>query len=372
MAEAIAVDEDTYTEAISFIIERDFFPSQAKVKALQRLAEAERSGLPDQVKFAARAIRNLNEPNLGPSGDNAKGIINYYNGEAPDLADRVNINLSLDQFQALYTSEDNASFAELLEKANAKRKEKFQWMFDKDRSQLLIENEDKKLIEAPRGEYRYKTKNALMYIPEGTGGSLIKENARAAPKAIHYTNTDLPLEASSLPQAKDTNLSLNQAGQAAGDETFRGYDLVESTPVIAPSEMGTPIMTWGEIEGTPMAIHGSQTPGPRFSMQNPSKREQLSMRLSEKASRSHRKRQTERSVTGTPRAGAGLMSPAVQHLLKKNATPRASSFSDALRSAYETPTPRRVTGSRMKGTPTPLFRAGATPSSFTPSEKKQR
>lgn len=68
MAEAIAVDEDTYTEAISFIIERDFFPSQAKVKALQRLAEAERSGLPDQVKFAARAIRNINEPNLGPSG----------------------------------------------------------------------------------------------------------------------------------------------------------------------------------------------------------------------------------------------------------------------------------------------------------------
>ena len=120
--------------------------------------------------------------------------------------------------------------------------------------------------------------------------------------------------------------------------TVRGYNLVASTPNLSPSRVGSPLMTWGSIEGTPMLISGSETPGPQFSLPKISKREELGMKLSEKASKAYRKKTGERQriIQGTPRSGAGIHSPAAQHLLRKShATPRAQSgFGDALRSSY--------------------------------------
>lgn len=85
----------------------------------------------------------------------------------------------------------------------------------------------------------------------------------------------------------------------------RGYNLVESTPTLSPSRVGTPQMTWGSIEGTPLLLPGSETPGPQFSLPKVSKREELGMRLSEKASKAYRKKTSEqqRNVRGTPRSG---------------------------------------------------------------------
>ena len=94
----------------------------------------------------------------------------------------------------------------------------------------------------------------------------------------------------------------------------------------------------------------------------------MGKKLSEKASRAHRKRVSENVLRGTPRrSNNGLQTPAAQHLLRQSHnTPRSSSgFGDALRSSYgsNTPrTPRLGTSSRTPGaTPTPLFRAGVTP-----------
>lgn len=86
---------------------------------------------------------------------------------------------------------------------------------------------------------------------------------------------------------------------------IRGYNLVASTPTLSPSRIGTPQMTWGSIEGTPLLISGSETPGPQFSLPQVSKREELGMRLSEKASKAYRKKTSEkqRNVRGTPRSG---------------------------------------------------------------------
>jgi protein DGCR14 len=85
---------------------------------------------------------------------------------------------------------------------------------------------------------------------------------------------------------------------------IRGYNLVEATPSLSPTRMGTPQMTWGSIEGTPMLI-GNATPGPQFSLPQISKREQLGMKLSEKASKAYRKKTSERQRTSatTPRSG---------------------------------------------------------------------
>lgn len=62
----------------------------------------------------------------------------------------IDTSLSLDQFQARYTSEDNASFNEILEKMNMRKKEKYSWMYDQEKKSMrLIEqsnNPEMKLL----------------------------------------------------------------------------------------------------------------------------------------------------------------------------------------------------------------------------------
>lgn len=69
--------------------------------------------------------------------------------EAPE-EDTIDTSLSLDQFQARYTSEDNASFNEILEKINMRKKEKYSWMYDQEKKSMrLIEqsnNPEMKLL----------------------------------------------------------------------------------------------------------------------------------------------------------------------------------------------------------------------------------
>ncbi|KAI8140675.1 nuclear protein DGCR14 [Fennellomyces sp. T-0311] len=404
MTTPVVLDEDTYTEALSSIIERDFFPHLSKLKAQQNYLQAQQSGTLADLEKASKALHRLERTPSARRNTEARSTVrsttrsttesdktsntplNYYNQDAVDLDDRVNLDLSLDQFQTLYTSEDNASFTEVLEKTNAKRREKYKWLLDKEAAPMIT-GEERKMIEYATSPavWKYTAKNALMYIPEGTGQSYLNEvESRAPAKAIEYSNTQFAIP--QVPSRSKIATPQNGAAQTPwkdlcgiGEDgesidtdvnsNYRGYRLVDSTPTLTPSRAGTPLMTWGSIEGTPMLISGSDTPGRRFSLPKVSKREELGMKLSEKASRAHRKRANDRVTKGTPRLGAGLMSPAAQHLLRRN-TPQTSAFGDALRSSYGGSTPR---GSRTPGA-TPLFRAGATPvSAFqSPLLKKKK
>ena len=90
-----------------------------------------------------------------------------------------------------YNSEDNSSFTEILDRTNAKRREKYKWLLDKEKAPMLT-HEEKKMIEhaTSPATWKYTARNALMYIPNGTGESLLNEaDSRAPAKAINYTNT---------------------------------------------------------------------------------------------------------------------------------------------------------------------------------------
>lgn len=152
------------------------------------------------------------------------------------------------------SSEDNASFTDLLEKANAKRKSHYRWFYDKQAQQLCIADDTGKQANGS---------NLLMYYPEGPSQSLLDESKqRGAPKSIAHDNTAFPTPATTknsdnTNDGKNINNEDGSWKELCGDEgpaAFRGFGLVESTPLIHPSSMEAPLMTWGSIEGTPIRL----------------------------------------------------------------------------------------------------------------------
>ncbi|RCI02262.1 DiGeorge syndrome critical region protein 14 [Rhizopus stolonifer] len=326
MTTPVVLDEDTYTEAISLIIERDFFPNLAKLRAQQDYLEAQRNGTFTDLQEAGKALRQVDANPLKTKRDGQQSI-NFYVENEPRIEKRVNLNLSLDQFQTLYTSEDNASFTDLLEKANVKIKEQNKWFFDRESKQLRLtdrphESSPVQLIEAGNQStlgWKYQARNSLMYFPQGKSESWVNQNeGRGQPKSIEYHNTHILTEQTVKKNPNPTTdqgslMAWNQLNGLQRDNDnpsstpkIRGFSLVDATPTLSPTRMGTPEMTWGSIEGTPLLIsnnNGSKTPG--YSLPKISKREELGMKLSEKASKAYRKKTNERqrAIQGTPRSG---------------------------------------------------------------------
>ena len=56
MTTPVVLDEDTYTEALSSIIERDFFPHLSKLKAQQNYLQAQQSGTLADLEKASKAL----------------------------------------------------------------------------------------------------------------------------------------------------------------------------------------------------------------------------------------------------------------------------------------------------------------------------
>ncbi|KAG0226478.1 DiGeorge syndrome critical region protein 14 [Actinomortierella wolfii] len=166
---------------------------------------------------------------------------------------QIDTSLSLDQFQARYTSEDNASFNQIIENANRERQAKYQWMYDRETKSMRVQYGDSKtgagettstkgqklitqgeghankeveassakalVVAAPKDgnseddanagngaekmaemlrdkrpvavpTWEYKAKNTLMYYPEGLGTTLIQDDLlRGRPKEIVHRNT---------------------------------------------------------------------------------------------------------------------------------------------------------------------------------------
>lgn len=59
MSNPVVLDEDTYTEAISLIIERDFFPNLAKMRAQQNYMEAQARGSLVDLQQAGKVLHDL-------------------------------------------------------------------------------------------------------------------------------------------------------------------------------------------------------------------------------------------------------------------------------------------------------------------------
>ncbi|TFK57155.1 hypothetical protein OE88DRAFT_1619106 [Heliocybe sulcata] len=164
----VVLEEDEYTAALSQIIARDFFPSLVHLDATNDYLDALRSEDPQLIHASVRRLEQLSTPatqrgrrwqtpsqtpyGLGPS----ETPLRTPRGEPQTKRARYDTDVTLDTFQARYTSEDNSSFSEILDDENRQRREKWSWAWEAQKRveaqrDRLIEDRKRSMIEAPAG-----------------------------------------------------------------------------------------------------------------------------------------------------------------------------------------------------------------------------
>ncbi|KAI0286996.1 nuclear protein DGCR14 [Russula aff. rugulosa BPL654] len=162
------LDEDEYTAALSQIIARDFFPSLVHLDATNSYLDALETRDPQLIGASVRNLESINAsvrstrpwqtPSETPYGAGPSETPVRDHHERPAKRIRYDTDMSLDTFQARYTSEDNSSFTQILNEENARRRERYGWAWD---AQKYVEAQRTKAIEA--------RERALIEMPESAG-----------------------------------------------------------------------------------------------------------------------------------------------------------------------------------------------------------
>ncbi|XP_068430243.1 splicing factor ESS-2 homolog [Clinocottus analis] len=409
------LDEELYIESLEKIIQRDFFPDVTKLQAQKDYLDAEETG--DLGRMREISIRygssltkttpRSSAPHVTPAsfetpvGRSGSPSSTHGNkeGEGKDDDKEEKELPALDRFLAKNTSEDNASFEQIMDLAEDKEKLRHYWLYEAEaeykqrhEENLALPSIEKAALECVKAgleTWEYKAKNALMYYPEGVKDD---DNLFKKPREVVHKNTRFAvdpfskaLNKSQIQQAAALNAQFKQ-GKVGPDgkeliphesPTVNGYGF-ESMPSPAPGLTDSPLMTWGEIESTPFRLDGSDSPfvernhGPSFKIPEPGRRERLGLKMANEAAAKNRAKKQEalRKVTEnlaslTPKGLSPALTPALQRLVNRT----SSKYTDkALRASY-TPSPSHQVGCKSPfggpatptGTPTPT--KAKTPSS---------
>ncbi|KAF3333195.1 protein DGCR14 [Carex littledalei] len=333
------------------------------------------------------------------------------NQTLPSQESEIDLTLSLDEFLSRYTSEDNESFSKIIEKVNQKKREKYAHLLEGQKEQVeAIEYDKKDRITDGYGTsgqppstlegWKYTAKNLLMYHPADNGEVPLTpeeqaERLKGLTKEINRSNTRL--HGKSLSDSNylkedeaatilySTVVGSTPAGPAPRDsDKFQKYDLedlrrtpnanpfyVESdkkadngysfvkTPSPAPGVDESPLMTWGEIEGTPLRLDLDDdtlgTPGsangPQFKIPFPPARDVKAHLLSREAARKIKERRNKfapkpplpsPSRSGSMSPGARTLSQAAQKFVRNAMAKSSHTVDETLRASYRGATP--VTG----------------------------
>ncbi|KAF1829562.1 hypothetical protein BDW02DRAFT_642772 [Decorospora gaudefroyi] len=248
----VVLDEDTYVSAVSHIVRRDFFPGLAEADAQREYLNAVESKDRSWIREAGKKLTHIMTP--VPSGqrkmaartrldrphgagdrtpsvwgaDTPVTVADSDAGDDDDLGklDDVDLSMSLGAFQAKYTSEDQESFSQIVDKQNKTKFEKNVWLrqgnmyASKQRiaQQKVIQaraaaTQSKALVPstrpsqnlddrpaAPTG-HRHTAINSLMFGPESveqwapTRIQKAEKDSLAPPKKVLHHNTRLPTPA---------------------------------------------------------------------------------------------------------------------------------------------------------------------------------
>ncbi|XP_014213540.1 protein DGCR14 [Copidosoma floridanum] len=389
---ARVLDEESYIEKVGEIIQRDFFPDLEKLKAQTEYIEAQEHNdikkmrqLYEKYSFGRPRPERLPSPATFETPVSKGNVEEDEESVAADAASEAKQDKSeerkvgLDEFLSNNTSEDNASFEDILVESDKKHRLKYAWLYKPESEpQLAIENS--KLLAIENGSakrpfaidtWSYKNKNYIMYIPDGvelTAEEKI-EFAKRRQEVVH-SNTRLKINPFNEQQNKETISELAKIQSKTNDgkigidgkeilknETpnVNGYTFV-ATPSLSPSPMpspmpedilGSPIMTWGFIDGTPFRLDGGDTPvvhvsqGPSFRMAEPPKREKIALQLAEKAG--ERNRDKKMKALNAARRSLATPSPSPRSTIDRLNTmsPAARRFATQKLRVTVSPSPNR-------------------------------
>jgi protein DGCR14 len=203
-ADDTVLEEDAYISALDTIIQRDFFPDLPKLRAQISYVEAAQQGNDEKMQEAVRLYAAATAEQKASSSSSVS--------DESTLSSQVECDaqkLSLDRFQAKYTSEDNVSFSEIIEQQNQDLKKKYNWLYDASSQRLLLgpAQEIRSITDGkgssrlaitgegddPVGTWKYVQKNHLLWYPEGRGSVYDDDKTvRGGFKKIKYNNTRLP------------------------------------------------------------------------------------------------------------------------------------------------------------------------------------
>jgi protein DGCR14 len=388
------LDEDTYVSGISDIIARDFFPGLLETETQQEYLDALKSKDVSWISSAGQKLTQIMTPGRkrgrrgtfiqstamgsetprGYGGDTPMSVLTDVSvaSTRARIVKAADTNMSLDAFQAKYTSEDNESFYKLLDKQNQKRTEKHAWMWSGNKmpskQQLKQKEVESRLLEARaslqddggkkdslaiRGTaekpampdtWKARPNNSLMFSPDGVEDSIetvaqkAQAESRAAPKCVVYDNTRMPspmiVNEPQIPPSPSISAIRDAiAGRPRrtdsesgfdGSETPRvnGYAFVNDEP--EPEELG-------DTEPSFIFGKGDATPNP-FKIKEQSKREGLHYKMVDRAAKTKRALpkvgmlgivdQTPiQKFSSSPMVGAGGLTPAGQRLWSKVGAP---------------------------------------------------
>ncbi|KAL5276271.1 DGCR14 family protein [Megaselia abdita] len=362
--------EEQYVEEMSKIIQRDFFPDLEKLKAQNDYLEAVEKN--DFVrlreiyaKYSGRRFQDsgsespatFETPQREPSSQRSNKSTTSSKSEKS-----ISDGHSLDSFLSKYTSEDNESFQEIVESAEQKLHKKFSVLFDAE--QLSIEYQEKsmalpsleKQFEAPDpmrkiDTWTYKNKNYIMYVPDGVELT-DQEKMELANKRqqIKHSNTRLAKNPFAVVKTdKTVHKSEGKIGldgkiiEADKPNEVRGFSFVK-TPSPCPGESMSPLMTWGEIEGTPFRLDGGDTPGstpgPAFKFSENTRRETIALQLAEKVGEKMRAQKQKAMETAKRNIGTPFIRSSIDRLASMSpAAQRLASAKLGIRTSLLTPSP---------------------------------
>lgn len=220
------LEEEMYQTALSEIIKRDFFPDLLKMEQEE-----------------ARGARETEEEEK--VGEEETSISH---SKVKEMMKKIkDDNLSLDQFQSTYTSEDNASFTDLLYQQNQRQREAYRWIWDnknkidservkeeKQRRMLLSSSKDSSVLTldqrpAQPDAWHFNPINTLMFHPE-TDYSKPNLSLSQAEKSITYCATRISPE-----KLQHTSCTIKKPIEKQDEEpTVAGWSFVDDAPTPLP------------------------------------------------------------------------------------------------------------------------------------------